>query len=361
MRNKKIIVVHLLNDFSGSVRVLRQTLSALIQKGYDTKICTSDSKDGFISGLDADYFFIPYKYRSNKFISLLSYVFSQFYLFLKILTVDKRNTVLYINTLMPFGAALAGFVKGIPIVYHVHEGPRTIRPEILYKFLIFIMRKTSKKVIYVSKYLSNVTNTNVDSVIIYNSTNMPNDLNTEQNEEYNINLVCSLKCFKGVYNFIRLSTMFSNNLNVKFNLFLNTANMNEKDVSDFFKGFSLENVNLVLNESSKDKIYSDSYIVLNMSIPDVCVETFGMTILEAMSYGKPCIVPEVGGPTELVEHGLHGYRCSSSNLSSMYDYINLLIDDSKLYEMMSANAKQKARLFSNEIYNENIISLIDGI
>ena len=47
--------------------------------------------------------------------------------------------------------------------------------------------------------------------------------------------------------------------------------------------------------------------MLNLSNPFVWVETFGMTILEAMAYGVPSIVPNVGGPIELIEDGYNGF------------------------------------------------------
>lgn len=47
--------------------------------------------------------------------------------------------------------------------------------------------------------------------------------------------------------------------------------------------------------------------MLNLSNPFLCVETFGMTILEAMAYGVPSIAPNIGGPIELIEDGYNGF------------------------------------------------------
>lgn len=44
------------------------------------------------------------------------------------------------------------------------------------------------------------------------------------------------------------------------------------------------------------------------------VETFGMTILEAMAYGIPAIVLNVGEPMEIVSDGYNGYCIDVSDV-----------------------------------------------
>ena len=58
----------------------------------------------------------------------------------------------------------------------------------------------------------------------------------------------------------------------------------------------------------------------------MCVETFGMTILEAMPYGIPAIVPNVGGPLELVQHGYNGYCVDVRNLEELRYYLSLALE-----------------------------------
>ena len=57
--NKKIIVFHLLNNFTGSPMVLRNVIELMVRKGYDVELYTS-SGDGFLSGISG---YIP----SNTF------------------------------------------------------------------------------------------------------------------------------------------------------------------------------------------------------------------------------------------------------------------------------------------------------
>lgn len=63
--------------------------------------------------------------------------------------------------------------------------------------------------------------------------------------------------------------------------------------------------------------YQEAHLVLNLSHPEQWVETFGMTALEAMSYGLPVIAPPVGRPVELVTDDFNGYRIGQRDLPSL--------------------------------------------
>ena len=42
-------------------------------------------------------------------------------------------------------------------------------------------------------------------------------------------------------------------------------------------------------------------------------EGTSMTLLEAMSLGKPCVVTDAGGNSEVIEHGFNGVVCENNN------------------------------------------------
>ncbi len=41
-------------------------------------------------------------------------------------------------------------------------------------------------------------------------------------------------------------------------------------------------------------------------LPTICLEVFGLVVLEAFSAGRPVIVTQCGGPEETVRHGVDG-------------------------------------------------------
>ncbi|NJN77053.1 MAG: glycosyltransferase family 4 protein [Saprospiraceae bacterium] len=78
-----------------------------------------------------------------------------------------------------------------------------------------------------------------------------------------------------------------------------------------------------------------------------------MTILEAMYYGIPCIVPPIGGPLELIDNGVQGFLIDQRYLDIIVEKITLIATDKTLYQELSTAALRKAKEFS-------IQNMIDG-
>jgi glycosyltransferase involved in cell wall biosynthesis len=55
--------------------------------------------------------------------------------------------------------------------------------------------------------------------------------------------------------------------------------------------------------------------------PSLCYESLGLVVLEAMSYGIPCIVPDKCAAAENVQDGKTGYIFKSGNLESLKETI----------------------------------------
>lgn len=63
-------------------------------------------------------------------------------------------------------------------------------------------------------------------------------------------------------------------------------------------------------------------------------ESFGVSAIEAMSCGVPCVVSDAPGLEEVVDNGVTGYVISNENIS---DYVNLMM-------RLSLNAKERATM-----------------
>jgi glycosyltransferase involved in cell wall biosynthesis len=88
-----------------------------------------------------------------------------------------------------------------------------------------------------------------------------------------------------------------------------------------------------------------AHLVVNLSRVDLWIETFGLTILEAMVFGIPVIAPPVGGPTEILTHGHEGWLIDSRNSDALVDAVVLAAEDRELYLRMSSCARIRAREF----------------
>lgn len=358
----KIIFCHLLNDYSGSPKVLSQVIQEL-DKQHEVDLFTGGGSEGFLSGLvktEKNFF---YRRSGKKILTLISYIISQVHLFFEIIKYKNENVIVYVNTLLPFGAAIAGRLINAPVIYHVHES--SITPRILKFFLRKVVSLTASKIIFVSKSLSTREQfNNIDHKVIYNvlnSTFLNKSLKTEYNTfegkgKFEILMVCSLKKYKGVDQFIELASRLEKDREINFNLVLNAS---DSEIKDYFNNYIMpSNVHIYSRQTDLHRFYSTADLVLNMSLIDQWVETFGLTLLEAMAYGVPVIAPPVGGPSEIVDDGKSGFLVSSYDLDTIEKKVLLIKNDPKLCLELSKNARQKSKKFTTEEFNRSITSLI---
>ena len=97
---------------------------------------------------------------------------------------------------------------------------------------------------------------------------------------------------------------------------------------------------------------------MTLTNPQLAIETFGMTALEAMAAGLPVIVPTKGGIAELVKNGENGFRTDVQQLDVIEDQLRLMLSDENLYRKMSATAlicSQEYNCERTEIRIEQII------
>lgn len=352
----KIVFVHLFNDRSGSPKVLSQVINACRNNGIQTELLTSKHKDGFLTDCADNTSYLFYKRSENKLLTLLYYLISQVQLFILCLNYLNKDVVFYINTMMPFAAGVVGRLAGKRVIFHVHE--TSIKPKSLKRVLRFFIEHTANKVIFVSKYLSKLERfKKPEQTVVYNAVKMPINIevNKVSNKRFNVLMVCSLKEYKGVKEFITLSQKLNS---LEFTLVLN-ADSEEVDV--IFEKWKIQlpkNLKVYSRQSNLNSFYSEASIVLNLSRPDGWIETFGLTIVEAMSYAKPVIVPPVGGPSEIVNHGVEGYCISCYELGRIQEKIQEVAGNSELYSLMSKFALKKSKDFTVEEFEKNILKII---
>ena len=366
MKDNKLNIIfsHLLNDYSGSPFVLSQVVNSLLAQNYKIKLFLGNKKrQGFLSGLDVKYTYAFYTFKENKLLRLLFLFGAQFSIFIKIIfTANKRDCkLIYSNTLYSFGAALAGKLKGIKVIYHIHE--TSLKPKLLKQFLVFIAKKTSSLNIFVSKHHMQLEKIDgIPSIYLYNSINplFYKEINTNTynfNKSFVVLMICSLKDFKGIYEFVEIAQKLKNSSYIKFQLVLNAE---KTEINKYFIKIKQPN-NLQIYASQQNLIpfYKKANLVLNLSHPDKWIETFGLTILEAMTFGVPVIGPTVGGPTELINNGKNGYLISCYETDKIANKIIELSENKELCYKLSKNAKEKAMQFSPSIFKEKIIDIIN--
>ena len=72
-------------------------------------------------------------------------------------------------------------------------------------------------------------------------------------------------------------------------------------------------------------------------------DTFGNVVLEAQAAGLPCVVSDLGGPAELVAHGVDGFVTRSLDVEDFADAIRGLVTDHELRRTMGDKARQRVQ------------------
>lgn len=356
---KKVVACHLLNDFSGSPLVFAQVLRGLQEAGHEVVLHTSSGRNGFLDRVPCKKKYFRYHFHQNALVRLLAFTSSQFQLFFQIWAYRKENVVIYVNTLLPWGAALAGRLSGKKVLYHLHEC--YLKPAPLRAWLRLVARFSAGHIFYVSHYLKNREELkNISGEVLYNA--LPEEFSNAsatshyepaQQNDFRVLMVCSLKIYKGIPEFIALA---GRHPMLRFELVLNAT---MREISVFFQKNKIPgNLTVYPAQQNMDPFYRKASLVVNLTNPGLCSETFGMTILEGMSYGIPVIAPPVGGPAELVEHGKNGLLIDVRHADKLDEALHALSSSAPLRSRLSEAARREALRYSGFRLKKKVIERI---
>lgn len=88
------------------------------------------------------------------------------------------------------------------------------------------------------------------------------------------------------------------------------------------------------------------------------VESQGLTVLEVMALGVPCVVTKSRGPCEFIEDGVNGLLTEQSP-ESLAEEVLAILNDKKLYQHIKENTKCPEQ-FGPERVIKQIETMIDG-
>ncbi|MGM9758574.1 MAG: glycosyltransferase family 4 protein, partial [Parabacteroides sp.] len=350
---KHIVCFHLFNDYSGSPKVLKMVLEGLLEKGYRVDLVTS--KGGVLDELmgrnNLSIHTYPYHFSTNPVVTMCRYAAIQLYTFFVALRwLFDKDTVFYINTLLPVGPALAGRMTGKRVVYHYHEN--AFIKSAFYKVLAWMMQRLAHEIICVSDYQASFLPRKDKVCVIGNALtqNFVAKLHPHAEAAFKrqtILMLSSLKGYKGTIAFIELSKRLPQ---YSFIIVINDI---QENIETYLKEHSVQvapesNLAIFPRQNDVSGFYMQSSVVLNLSDKNRFIETFGLTALEAMRAGLPVIVPTVGGIAEMVEDGVNGYKIDVQHLDRIERRIKEMLSHQELYIKMADNALQHAHRYDAE-------------
>ncbi|NRF27187.1 glycosyltransferase family 4 protein [Vibrio coralliilyticus] len=357
MSNKTdLYYVHLFNDFSGSPRVFRDAIESKTHCTGSSFIFTSNHR-GFLDGLDGHRVNCFYARSGHRYIQLFYYLLSQVLLFVQLSSylifsrLRGRNITVIVNTMLPFAALLAGKVTGAKVVSYVHE--THIKPELLKTFLRLFIEHCSDHVVFVSKYLQSVELFSKPTQdVIYNG--LRSDF-TPVDEidaklkftEKKLFFAGSLKEYKGIEQLIIIAEGLPD-----FQV-LAALNCTDRELNDFVRDRHLpDNIKFLVRPANIQELFDVSFAVLNLSLPDKWIETFGLSLIEGMACGSPVVSPPVGGPTEFVNKN-NGFLIDSRCTAEIIKFIRYLDSSMNVWNEFSNHALLTSKKFTNSEYKKS--------
>lgn len=355
-----IVCWHLFNDFSGSPKVLHDVLTGLCERGEEIELITSSG--GVLDDLEHEGVrcrHYSYRFSPNPVVTLARYSRVQLRTFLMALRYARqKDAVFYINTILPSGPALAGKLTGKRVVYHYHEN--AFIKSRFYRALAALMERLADRIICVSGYQASFLKRRDKVTVI---PNVPDPAFTSRLrpdpekafERKTVLMLSSLKAYKGTTEFIELARSLPA---FRFVLVLNET----RDAIDKWLSANAIEIpsNLAINPRASDvsKFYNEASLVVNLTNPQLAIETFGLTAIEAMSCALPVIVPVVGGIAEIVSDGVNGYHVDCHDTDRLKEVVTALLTDRRKYLDMARHALEFSGSFDREKIFDDIQSVL---
>jgi glycosyltransferase involved in cell wall biosynthesis len=166
----------------------------------------------------------------------------------------------------------------------------------------------------------------------------------------NILMVSSLKKYKGVDMFVSLARKCSA---YSFSLVISSS---LDKIQEYFLHTQIpDNLKIIPTQTDVTGYYYDASIVVNLSVHDLWVETFGMTLIEGFEFGTPCIAPDFGGPREVVECGKNGFLVDTDNEELIFDVIAFMLDSMDRYAEFVKNVFELKNKFSIDLMTRSLV------
>ena len=356
-----MIFVHLYNDRSGSPRVLASVIDVIGDSQRDLLLVARG--DGILESTLLEKRYYRYKRRNSRVLTFIEYLISQIALFFLLLKETRRrpgDEQIYVNTAYPCAAALFGWITGRKVIYHLHEV--SITPAVMRWFLWGVVKLTATEVRFVSEHQKRISDfKNSKTRVIYNA--MSRDLAATSSSKpfgrtddlFRVLMPSTIRDYKGIPEYLELARLFEKRSDFLFQLVTN----DDPEVVDLYlKNLpSLpSNLQVIPRTSDLAPLYAKANLVVNLSRPEEWIETFGLTILEAMSFGIPVIAPPAGGPIELLSDELEEYLIRGDDTDRIAAVLHDLQTEPESYARVSQLCRQRAAAFDWQLFVDSLNS-----
>lgn len=362
---KKIKVLHVAPQpppLGGMVTYIQGLLNSDVFKEFDGRVVRFDyfGKERFtgITRLSIN--------SLNAFILSFNFVFQVLY---------WRPDIVHIQTNSGFGfyekswIAFLAKILGRRTLLHVHGG--NFRE--FYKNSSRLMKKVIRKSAEINDGIITASPQMRDNFLyvgipqekislIGNAVNLPNIFKKYQlKQEITILFLTRIVLAKGIIELIKaVNTLYESHKNIRLRI-VGVEEVETCNVIEFLK--SIDNPTYIkyigpVSEEQKCIEFQNSDI---FAFP-THIEDQSYAVMEAMSYGLPCVASNVGGVPSLIEDGKNGILVIPKNVESLYNALNKLLNYPSLQREYGLAARKTIESgFTWNIRAKEIKSLYEGI
>lgn len=281
--------------------------------------------------------------------------------------VKKNNIdVIYTNTSVVFPGGVIAKLCGKKSIWHIRE---IISNKYERKVVSIIVNMFSDVIIANSKATAEAITNKIEKVkVVYNAIEAIEDRDEKdsiiKSDKITIGMAGRINRWKGQKLFVDMaSEVIKKNPYVEF-LIAGDVYKGEDDILEDLKEYiskkGLEDKIILLGQVKRMSSFYDKLDIF--ILPSIQPEPFGLVVIEAMDKGVPVVATNHGGPVEIISNNIDGFLVDYKNHYEMSNKVIELIEDEGLRKKIGEQAKRKReKLFSIQIYVENITKILEAI
>lgn len=135
--------------------------------------------------------------------------------------------------------------------------------------------------------------------------------------------------------------------------------VDKEKLIDYIKNHKLDDY-VILHGFQGEKYINKLMDKSSLYLMTSYTESFGLVLIEAMSYGIPCIAfDSAEGANEIIDSGYNGYLIKNRNFEAMVKKIEDLIDNKDERKRIGKNARRSVKKYSSDVVGEEWFTLIE--
>lgn len=317
------------------------------------------------------YILDPWVLRKGVFHSLrfILYLFKLPISVLCLIYIIKKEKIkiVYSNTSVIIGPALAALIARVPHIFHIREVYDSYpRLSMFYKYFLCLF---SKRIIAISNSVAQLVNYACEHKvnIVYDGISIDRFRNKSSNPP-EIILPWIQKGYIIVSNIGRVSRIKGQDLfiDAAYVALQHNKNMRFLIIGDVFKGNEdfMKHLKSMVNSYSMEEIVMftgfrediDNFIIHSdiVVVTTLITEGLGQVVMEGMAAGKVVIAPDRGGPSELIKHEIDGILYKSGDRDALAKALLKVASEPELRAFIVESAKKNAQKrfdIQKNIYN----------